>query len=182
MFLLTAHAADHELVIAAVDAAHAPITTAIVLFTLEKERHRVNAFDGTWAGDALFPGPDQVLPLGFGGNYEVEVSAPGFAPVRTLVVFDRKHRLTEIALSPIETGAGSTDLATTTWREYGEWAEAEKARAASYSDAMFEVTLKERLDVAQASQAWGAAATPAEIDTARLVCRTVSDDPEVCGR
>ncbi|MEN9787859.1 MAG: hypothetical protein RLZZ299_3123 [Pseudomonadota bacterium] len=55
-----------------------PIPTAVVRHPQEQDRHRVNAVDGSWEGNALYMPDGSELRFTAGMTLELEISAPGY--------------------------------------------------------------------------------------------------------
>lgn len=93
----SAHAKEDvgiEVKVCVVDAASAPIPTAIVRHPQEADRHRVNASDGCYPASSIYTPDGTEIRFTAGMDLTLEISAPGYqTEVITYQVRKRKNNV-----------------------------------------------------------------------------------------
>lgn len=84
------------------DEAGKPISTAVVRHREERDRHRVNTFDGTWTASVLYLRDGQELILEKGLELDLEISAPGYVNAAVKYVIRKRKNSVVVTLQSME--------------------------------------------------------------------------------
>jgi hypothetical protein len=87
------------------DAAGAPVSTAVVRHPKESDRHRVNAATGEWEASALYLPDGSDLPFVPGTTLQLEVSAPGYLTQVVEHEIKKKKNHIDVVLEAIDLDA-----------------------------------------------------------------------------
>lgn len=82
-----------------------PIPTAVIRHPQEQDRHRVNAVDGSWEGNALYMPDGTELRFTAGMTLEFEISAPGYTTQVFQYQVRKRKNTVQVSLPKIESEA-----------------------------------------------------------------------------
>ncbi len=82
-----------------------PIPTAVIRHPQEQDRHRVNAVDGSWEGNALYMPDGTELRFTSGMTLELEISAPGYTTQVFQYQVRKRKNTVQVSLPKIESEA-----------------------------------------------------------------------------
>ena len=82
-----------------------PIPTAVIRHPQEQDRHRVNAVDGSWEGNALYMPDGTELRFTAGMTLELEISAPGYTTQVFQYQVRKRKNTVQVSLPKIESEA-----------------------------------------------------------------------------